>query len=261
MVRRSYFGSENPDFRNAGHKICGHCGCQYFSYIKSRQYCSRSCYTHLRKKKAQMGQLKLRFGHAKVKRKCPFCTEIIESSHLGVKTCGSRSCRDLYFIKKLGPKPITICANCGKSFIHHRSSDRQYCSYACHIADGGAQHAGRCSALAMRKYGAKKDANHSDIVAALEKMSVQVIDTSDHGGGFPDLICCVRKQTLLVEIKNRDTAYGRRGLNKLQLKFAENWRGGAVYIVANLEDAQHLANGRLDRLVSYGGFDVIKAVG
>jgi len=106
-------------------------------------------------------------------------------------------------------------------------------------------------------YAAKKDANHKELVSALEKLGVQVIDTSNHGGGFPDLICCVKHETLLVEIKNLDTGYGRRGLNKNQRKFAESWTGGPIYIIKNLDDVENLANGKLDKIYGYGGFNML----
>jgi Holliday junction resolvase len=107
--------------------------------------------------------------------------------------------------------------------------------------------------MAKNKYGAKKDANHKELVVALEKMGVGVVDTSEKGGGFPDLICAVKFETLLVEIKNLKTAYGRRGLNDLQKKFAEEWTGGPVYVITSLDDCVLLANLELDSLYAYGG--------
>jgi Holliday junction resolvase len=109
----------------------------------------------------------------------------------------------------------------------------------------------------MNKHGAKKDANHKELVTALKELSVQVIDTSQLGGGFPDLICCVRRETLLVEIKNTNTGYGRRGLNKNQKEFAESWTGGPIYVIKNLDDVESLANGRLDKLYAYGGYNLV----
>lgn len=89
----------------------------------------------------------------------------------------------------------------------------------------------------MSKYGAKKDANHGEIVAALKAHGVSVIDTSGLGGGFPDLICGFSGLTLLVEIKNPKTSYGRRGLNSNQAKWKQEWTGGPYSVVSSVESA------------------------
>ena len=114
--------------------------------------------------------------------------------------------------------------------------------------------------MAKMKYGAKRDANHNELVTVLESLGVLVIDMSEKGGGFPDLICAVRHQTLLVEIKNTKTSYGKRGLNKLQKLFAEQWTGGPVYIITNEDEAIDLANGRLEKIYAYGGFAQLNVV-
>ena len=107
------------------------------------------------------------------------------------------------------------------------------------------------------KRGGRKDDNHDELVSALEKMGVGVVDTSEKGGGFPDLICAVRHETLLVEIKNRKTGYGRKGLNKNQKKFAESWTGGPVYVIESVDDCVLLANFELDTLYAYGGLNQV----
>ena len=102
--------------------------------------------------------------------------------------------------------------------------------------------AGQAAARAiMSKYGAKKDANHHAIVGALESAGIAVIDMSGHGYGFPDLIVCRRGLTLLVEIKNPLTPYGKRGLNKKQSEWADKWPA-TVYILKTLEDVGRFAN-------------------
>ena len=87
------------------------------------------------------------------------------------------------------------------------------------------------------RYGAKKDANHNEVVAALEKAGASVLDMSAIGGGFPDLIVGFRGVSLLMEIKNPKTSYGRRGLNKNQIRWQEIWRGGPVSMVDGPEAA------------------------
>ena len=92
------------------------------------------------------------------------------------------------------------------------------------------------------KYGARKDANHSIVVQALEAAGVSVIDTSSMGGGFPDLIAGFGGVTVLIEIKNPKTGYGRKGLNKNQLKWKEQWTGGAYAVIDSVEGALRLVN-------------------
>ena len=144
---------------------------------------------------------------------------------------------------KLGKKsdPLSkvkkICPVCKASFEHYRSTNRIYCSYKCHLESGGAWRAGMASAGARMRYGAKKDANHNEVVAALQQVGASVIDMSHVGKGFPDLIVGFRSQTILVEIKNPKTSYGKRGLNKNQQKWKEQWVGGPYCIVDSPEAA------------------------
>ena len=93
------------------------------------------------------------------------------------------------------------------------------------------------SKKAVMKYGAKKDANHSEIVDALKTHGASVIDMSHVGQGFPDLIVGFSGQTLLMEIKNPKTAYGKRGLNKNQTRWRENWIGGPYAVVSSVDGA------------------------
>lgn len=85
-------------------------------------------------------------------------------------------------------------------------------------------------------YACKKDANHSEIVDVLQKIGASVIDMSNVGKGFPDLIVGFQLQTILMEIKNPKTAYGKKGLNKNQIKWKEEWTGG-TYCVVDSPDA------------------------
>lgn len=88
----------------------------------------------------------------------------------------------------------------------------------------------------------KKDANHAVIVAALEAHGVSVIDTSAMGGGFPDLICGFSGVTMLMEIKNPKTAYGRKGLNENQVRWKAEWTGGPYSVVDGVEAAIRAVN-------------------
>jgi len=90
-------------------------------------------------------------------------------------------------------------------------------------------------------------------VKDLEKLGVQTYDTSHIGGGFPDLLCNLRHETYLVEIKNPKTRYGKKGLNDLQESFARNWNGAPVYVISTGEDVENFANYRLDLVPHFGG--------
>jgi hypothetical protein len=78
---------------------------------------------------------------------------------------------------------------------------------------------------------ARKDANHTDITRAFERMGCDVIDLSRVGGSVPDLLVRVRalNRWMLVEIK---TAKGR--LKPGQVAFAERW---PVEVVRSVDDA------------------------
>ena len=86
-------------------------------------------------------------------------------------------------------------------------------------------------------YGAKKDANHKEIVDCLNKCGIPFIDLSALGYGVPDLVVEIQKKLGLWEIKNPKTPYGKRGLNKNQKAWAGKWRGSPVKIIKSVDDA------------------------
>ena len=112
-----------------------------------------------------------------------------------------------------------------------------YCTYQCHLDSGGSFRAGMASQMAKMKYGAKKDANHGEVVDALNAAGASVIDTSSMGGGFPDIIVGYAGKTMLMEIKNPKTGYGKRGLNKNQVIWKDRWTGGPYAVVSSAEMA------------------------
>ena len=80
---------------------------------------------------------------------------------------------------------------------------------------------------------ARVDANQDAIVTALRAAGASV-----YAIGQPvDLLVGHRGVTLLVEVKNPKTAYGRRGANPNQLSFMEAWFGGPVAMVDGPESA------------------------
>lgn len=133
-----------------------------------------------------------------------------------------------------------VCCGCGSAYSSY-SKARKFCSHACYQKSGTMR--GR----------AKKDANHNEIVAALEKCGATVRDLSHASNGVPDLLVWVREQWHLVEVKNPETGYGKRGLNERQKKWATDWRGGPVFILRTVDEAIAFARGKLDDIQTIGG--------
>lgn len=189
-------------------------------------------------------------GHAKKPHKrprmtygtCPVCGGVKRERR--ILTCGAACGYALRKSKTQPPAPNKICMQCGKSF--HSYQKRLFCSYSCHLANGGAFRAGLAAKAAIMKYGAKKDQNHSAIIGALRDCGIAVYDLSNHGHGLPDCAAWVKDQWRLVEIKNPKTGYGKRGLNKVQRKWLGQWRGGPVFIIKTVEEALEFAAGRFE---------------
>jgi hypothetical protein len=145
----------------------------------------------------------------------------------------------------------TVCLQCGILFKHCPSQPRKFCTYECHLKSGGARRAGDASVKARMKYGAKKDANHHDLVNALERIGCGVLDLSSLGYGVPDLLILDRNKNMhLADVKNKKTSYGRRGMNNRQKEFAANWQGTAIYLLYTIDDALNLGCGRIDQVKS-----------
>lgn len=81
------------------------------------------------------------------------------------------------------------------------------------------------------------DKNQKDIMDALTQVGASVWDLSMVGRGCPDLIIAYQGKDYLIEVKNPENAYGRKGFNKNQQKFVDEWRGGKIYLVRSVEDA------------------------
>ena len=240
-------GKNNPNYRNAAQKFCVCCSTEYFSYNKTSKYCSHKCYVeHQKTRITELAKFaskqpktpKTKLGY---KNKCCICN--IEFRNLSK----SKYCLDHKKEAKENQKKkskrtskatiTTKCNHCQKEFSFLQSSNRKFCSYQCFLDNGGAWRAGLASKGATMKYGAKKDANHNEIVDALKKAGASVIDLSTVGNGCPDLIVGLQSKTILMEIKNPKTSYGRRGLNKNQIKWKEQWIGGTFCVVDSPEAA------------------------
>ena len=86
------------------------------------------------------------------------------------------------------------------------------------------------------RYAARSDANQSEIVAALRASGASVFVLK-----LPvDLLVGYAGKTALVEIKDPNSRYGRKGLNQNQSAFLMGWNGGTVALIDSVESAQNL---------------------
>lgn len=88
----------------------------------------------------------------------------------------------------------------------------------------------------MRKYAARTDGNHSEIVRELRKIGCSVLSLSRVGGGCPDLAVGRNYRTMLLEIKDGSKPPSQRGLTPDQEKFSAAWRGHYA-VVTSVQDA------------------------
>lgn len=91
----------------------------------------------------------------------------------------------------------------------------------------------------------KRDANHSEIVAALRKAGVHVVETAHAGSGYPDLTCGWRGSWILVEVKDGAKPPSARQLTPDQIKFHAECaeRGLPCFVVKSVDEALALFRG------------------
>lgn len=128
---------------------------------------------------------------------------------------------------------IHKCRCCGKTFKNYNKNTK-FCSLSC-----------RDKESQSLRTNAKKDANHHIIVDALTAGGVFVRDLSRALFGVPDLLVWHNNAWHLIEIKNPQTTYGRKGLNKSQKEWAKNWSGGPVYVIRTTNDVDLFLAGEL----------------
>ena len=232
--RLRLIGMANPNFRNAGARICLNCAKPFKNYNKRRKYCSPTCYValNLDRIRAQAKGAGIIGGSTNKWTKPSF--------RLIVKKPRKQIARRI---------PPKICPVCHKQYYAYIKT-RIYCSYPCALKGGSGIRAGQAARIATMKYGAKKDANHNLICDVLRSHGIAVYDTSSLGGGAPDCIVWAAKAWRLVEIKNPATAYGRRGLNKIQKRWISQWQGGPIFILRTEAEAHQFAEGKFDNIES-----------
>lgn len=253
-------GPSNPNYSRAGNRVCLTCGTWFQSYSASRKYCSRSCYTKS-ESCIERAIRQLPAAHAaqsakaaakppKICGRCGVAKTPTQTSEY-CEACARQNQLDGVAAWAAGPiKPNKTCMHCRHEF-HSYQKNRLYCSYDCYLASGGARRAGEASARAvMNKYGAKKDANHRAIFDELSK-HCKPVDLSNVGCGLPDGLAYIADGWRLFEVKNPKTAYGRRGLNKRQTKWSEEWCGGPIFLVYTVEEAASFGRGEFVGLRCY----------
>lgn len=86
------------------------------------------------------------------------------------------------------------------------------------------------------RYAARVDANQDAVVSALRAAGASVYILK-----LPvDLLVGHVGKTALVEVKDPNSSYGRKGLNENQRKFKEGWMGGTLAVVDGPEAALRL---------------------
>ena len=78
---------------------------------------------------------------------------------------------------------------------------------------------------------AKVDANHEAVVTVLRAAGATVQSLAGVGKGVPDLLVGFQGQTLLMEIKNGFKPPSARLLTEDQLRWHQEWNGGALAVV------------------------------
>jgi hypothetical protein len=132
------------------------------------------------------------------------------------------------------------CEWCQKQYESYQK-ERRFCSRRCvQLAE-----------LPMRSR-ARKDLNHNDIVEDIKEFGGWAIDTSHMGHGFPDIIGFTKKGIQLAEIKNPNSAYGRKGLNKRQKTYVGTLPS-CIYILRTRDDARWFVEGEFEKLETAGG--------
>ncbi|HEU4982054.1 MAG TPA: hypothetical protein VFT88_05175 [Acidobacteriaceae bacterium] len=91
----------------------------------------------------------------------------------------------------------------------------------------------------MRRYAARVDANHAEIVAALEGIGCYVVDCSHVGHGFPDLLVWWRGRITPLEVKDGGKPPSARKLTARQVVFHAEAaaKDAPVRVVTDVESA------------------------
>ena len=87
----------------------------------------------------------------------------------------------------------------------------------------------------MTYYKKRVDNNQLEIIKAFQSMGATVLNLSTVGKGCPDLLIGYKNISVLVEIKSKTGKF-----TEPQLKFMEQWKGGAVNRIDSVDGAIRL---------------------
>ena len=85
-------------------------------------------------------------------------------------------------------------------------------------------------------YAKRTDANQTSIVQALRDHGA-FVRVVTQGDGIPDLLVAYKGQTALLECKDGDKSPSHRKLTPAEQKFFDEWTGGLLVIVNDVEEA------------------------
>ena len=87
----------------------------------------------------------------------------------------------------------------------------------------------------MTYYKKRVDNNQLEIIKAFQSMGATVLNLSAVGKGCPDLLIGYKNISVLVEVKSKTGKF-----TEPQLKFMEQWHGGAVNRIDSVDGAIRL---------------------
>jgi len=82
----------------------------------------------------------------------------------------------------------------------------------------------------------RTDANQQEIINALRAIGCSVVDCSQMGDGFVDLVVGRRRKNWLLEVKDGNKRKSDQALTPAQVKFHGLWRG-QIDIVRSADEA------------------------
>lgn len=88
----------------------------------------------------------------------------------------------------------------------------------------------------------RRDDNHAEIAQAFRRLGWTVHDTSQVGGGFPDLVVANGGVNLLVEVKDGAKPPSARKLTPAEQEFHARWRGRVV-VIKSVDDVVRICEG------------------
>lgn len=88
----------------------------------------------------------------------------------------------------------------------------------------------------MTYYKKRVDENQKQIIHTFIALGASVLNLSRVGEGCPDILIGYRNQSVLCEIKRNEKA----PFTEPQIKFMQNWRGGAVSRIDSVDAAIRL---------------------